>query len=158
MIDKKTLRENGATAGKIQAVRDLITGPQIRALEEKVEKLSRQVGQLLAQNQNERAGYVKKLEQMQAGFEAQMERMVRRAARHRSRTTLRIKHIAHELQKVVEQFAVEHEGRAAFAKTMSKLARQLRALPAPPRLNLSSLNRKPRTARKKPKSGQPDAE
>ncbi len=128
MSEKKILRENGMPSDKIQAVRDLIAGPQIRALEIKVEKLSPQVQQLLAQNQNVSADYAKKLEQAQNDFE---ERMVRRAAKHRARTTLRLKHIAHELQKIAKQFAVEHESRAAFAKNMAALARQLRALPAP---------------------------
>ncbi len=158
MPEKKVTRENGATLDKIQVVRDLIAGPQIHALEEKVEKLSRQVGQLLAQNHNERAEYAQKLAQLQADFDAHMERMVRRAARHRARTTLRLNHVVRELQKITKQFAAEYEGRAAFAKTMASLARQLRALPSPPRLNLSAINGKNHAARKKPKSDQSHAE
>lgn len=158
MTEKKALRHNSASSDKIQAVRDLIAGPQIRALEAKVEKLSRQVEQLLAQNHNARADHAQQLEQARVEFEARMERMVRRAAKHRARTTLRLKHLAHELQKISKQFAAEHESRGAFAKAMSALARQLRALPAPPRLNLAALNSPKRSSRKKTKSNPTDAE
>ncbi|MEK7729144.1 MAG: hypothetical protein AAB354_12080 [candidate division KSB1 bacterium] len=158
MAEKKVLREHGLTNDKIQAVRDLIAGPQIRALEIKIEKLAQQVEQLLAQNQNVRAEYNKKFEHAQADFEARAERMIRRAARHRARTTLRLKHVAHEMQKIAKQFAVEHETRAAFAKTMAALARQLRTLPAPPRLNFSALAGKSKPTRKNTKSGPNHAE
>ncbi len=157
MTEKKTLPENGLPGNKIQAVRDLIVGPQVRALEGKIEKLTRQVEQLQAQNHNARADYAQKLERVQSDFETRMERMVKRAARHRARTTLRLKHIAHEMQKIAAQFETEHESRAAFAKTMAALARQLRALPAPPRLNLSSFNHKPKVSRKKTKPQPNDA-
>lgn len=157
MTEKKILRDNGAARDKIQAVRDLIAGPQIRGLEAKVEKLTRQVEQLLAHNQNARADHAQQLEQARLEFETRMDRMVRRASRHRARTTLRLKHIAQELQKVSKQFAVEHESRGALAKAMSALVRQLRALPAPPRLNLSGLN-SPKRPRKKTKLDPNDAE
>lgn len=158
MTEKKVLRENGMPSDKIQAVRDLIAGPQIRALEGRIDKLTKQVEQLQGQNHNARADYAQKLERAQSDFEARMERMVRRAARHRARTTLRLKQIAHEMQKIAAQFEAEHESRAAFAKAMATLARRLRALPAPPRLNLSAFNHKPQTPRKKSKSQSNDAE
>lgn len=158
MTEKKILSANGSPGEKIQAVRALIAGPQIRALEIKLENLSRQVEQLQSHNQNVRNDYAKKLEQARTNFESRMERMVRRAARHRARTTLRLKHVAQELQKIAKQFATEHESRAALAKTLSALARQLRAVPPLPRLELSTLNHKPKTKRKKTKPISNDAD
>lgn len=157
MTEKKILHTNGSPGEKIQAVRALVVGPQMRALEIKLENLSRQVEQLQAHNQNARADYAKKLEQARTDFELRMERMVRRAARHRARTTLRLKHMAQELQKIAKQFTAEHESRTALAKTMSALARQLRTLPPPPRLELSTLDHKPKTKRKKIKPDSNDA-
>lgn len=149
MAEKKSLRENGAAADKIQAVRDLIAGPQIRALEEKVATLARQVDRLLLRHRSRRANQHKKLERMQIEFDRRMQRMVRNAARHRTRTTLRLNHLAKELQKIAGQFAAEHESRAAFAKAMAALARQLRALPSPPHLEFPAVKTRSRARRKK---------
>lgn len=152
MSEKKAPHENGAATDKIQAVRDLIAGPQIRALEEKVVKLSQQVERLLARSQNRREHQLKKLARVQNEYDRRMQRMVRNAAQHRARTTSRLNHLAKELQKVAQQFAAEHESRAAFAKTMAALARQLRALPSPPHLNFRAPKTKRRATRRKTQS------
>jgi hypothetical protein len=151
VLEKKSPHENGA-ADKIQTVRDLIAGPQIRALEAKVDALSRRVEQLSVRNHNRRENYRKALARLQSEYDRRMQRMVRNAAQHRARTTARLNHIAKELQKVARQFEAEHESRAAFAKTMAALARQLRALPTPPQLHFPALKSKRPAARKKSQS------
>jgi hypothetical protein len=111
MGDKKLLAPQGAPSAKLDAIRDIILGPQLRELERKVERLARQVDQL------------------QAGLDTRGERQMRRAARHRYLTTMKVKKLAQAVDTILQYLRTENEAHASTAQKLTTLSRQLQATP-----------------------------
>lgn len=114
MGEKKSLTPRGAPSEKLDAIRDIILGPHLRELEHKVDKLARQV------------------EQLQAGLDTRGDRQMRRAARHRYLTTMKVKRLAQAVETILQFLRTENEAHASSVQKLTTLTRQLQATPGLP--------------------------
>lgn len=127
--EKSTLFTPGKAAVELDEIREMIAGPPVRELEARIASLSQQVAQLVTQITADRARNEKKWEFLQNELAEQRKKSVRRAARHRSLTTAKIKVLAQQLQSVVSWLESVQQSRATLADTMAALSEQWRAAP-----------------------------
>jgi DNA repair ATPase RecN len=123
--EKSVLFPPGKAVAELDEIREMIAGPPLRELEEQIAKLSQQVAQITA----DRARDEKKWEFLQNELADQRKKSVRRAARHRSLTTAKIKALAQQLQSVISWLEIEQQSRATLADAMAALSEQWRAAP-----------------------------
>jgi outer membrane murein-binding lipoprotein Lpp len=127
--EKNTRSANGKAAVELDEIREMIVGPQVRDLEARLALLSQHVTQLAEQIAAARARDEKKWEHLQSELAEQRKKSVRRAARHRTLTTAKIKKLAQQLQSVSSWLESEQQSRAALAEAMAALSEQWRAAP-----------------------------
>jgi outer membrane murein-binding lipoprotein Lpp len=127
--EKNALFPHGKAAVELDEIREMIAGPPVRELEARIAALSQQVAQLAAQITADRARDGKKWELLQNELAEQRKKSVRRAARHRTLTTAKIKKLAQQLQSVSSWLESEQQSRAALAEAMAALSEQWRAAP-----------------------------
>ncbi len=127
--EKNALFPPGKAVVELDEIREMIAGPPLRELEARIVELSQQVAQLVAQIKAERARDEKQWELLQSELAEQRKKSVRRAARHRSLTTAKIKTLAQQLQNVISWLEIEQQSRATLADAMAALSEQWRAAP-----------------------------
>lgn len=127
--EKNALFPPGEAVAELDEIREMIAGPPVRELEARIAELSQQVAQLAAQMTVDRARGEKKWELLQSELAEQRKKSVRRAARHRSLTTAKIKALAQQLQSVISWLESEQQSRATLAEAMAALSEQWRAAP-----------------------------
>ncbi|MDZ7290151.1 MAG: hypothetical protein ONB44_01870 [candidate division KSB1 bacterium] len=111
MAEKSAASGDGASAGKLNEIRDIIVGPPLQNLEERIEKLSRQITQLIEQEAVARIGYEKSLEEIQTELAELAKKTVRRAARHRAVATARVNRLAQRRDDGIRQFKARRQRR-----------------------------------------------
>lgn len=127
--EKNALFPHGEAVAELDEIREMIAGPPVRELEARIAELSQQVAQLVAQMTVDRSRDEKKWELLQSELAEQRKKSVRRAARHRSLTTAKIKALAQQLQSVTSWLESEQQSRATLADAMAALSEQWRAAP-----------------------------
>ncbi len=127
--EKNALFPHGKAGVELDEIREMIAGPPLREMEIRIAELSQQVAQLVAQITADRARDGKKWEFLQSELAEQRKKSVRRAARHRSLTTAKIKALAQQLQNIISWLESEQQSRARLADAMAALSEQWRAAP-----------------------------
>lgn len=128
--EKSALFPYGKAVAELDEIREMIAGPPVQELEARITALSQQVVQLVAQITADRLRDEKKWELLQSALAEQSKKAVRRAARHRSLTTAKVKALAQQLQNVISWLETEQQGRATLADAMAALSEQWRATPS----------------------------
>ncbi|MGH7452233.1 MAG: hypothetical protein ACRENG_12875 [bacterium] len=127
--EKNALFPHRKPVAELDEIREMIAGPPVRELEARIAELSQQMAQLVAQMTVDRSRDEKKWELLQNELAEQKKKSVRRAARHRSLTTAKIKTLAQQLQSVISWLESEQQSRATLADAMAALSEQWRAAP-----------------------------
>jgi hypothetical protein len=120
--EKSALFLHNKPVAELDEIREMIAGPPLRELEARIAELSQQVAQLVAQITGDRARDEKKWELLQSELVEQRKKSVRRAARHRSLTTAKIKALTQQLQNVISWLENEQQSRATLADAMAALS------------------------------------
>ncbi|MCI0699310.1 hypothetical protein L0337_45820 [candidate division KSB1 bacterium] len=128
--EKNALFPHGrAASAELDEIREMIAGPRVRELEARIAELSQQMAQLVAQITTERSRDEKKWEFLQSELAEQRKKSVRRAARHRSLTTAKIKALAQQLQSAISWLENEQQSRGTLSDAMAALSEQWCAAP-----------------------------
>lgn len=124
-----------APRGQLEAIREIVLGPPMREVEMRQQKLSRQIEQLVAQQQELRLAYEQKLADIQTDYDERLERYARRLVRHRSRVKRKLEELEIEVQRMRRRARAERNNRIKLAELLEAWAKQLRTAPSsrPPR-------------------------
>lgn len=100
VAEQKTPAWHEAQQGQLEAIREIVLGPPMREVEMRQQKLSRQIEQLVVQQQELRLAYDQKLAEIQADYDERLERYARGLVRHRSRVKRKLEELETELQRM----------------------------------------------------------
>lgn len=137
VAEQKTPAWHEAQQGQLEAIREIVLGPPMREVEMRQQKLSRQIEQLVVQQQELRLAYDQKLAEIQADYDERLERYARRLVRHRSRVKRKLEELEIEVQRMRRRARAERNNRIKLAELLEAWAKQLRTAPS---------SRAPRTA------------
>lgn len=130
VAEQKTPAWHEAQQGQLEAIREIVLGPPMREVEMRQQKLSRQIEQLVVQQQELRLAYDQKLAEIQADYDERLERYARRLVRHRSRVKRKLEELETELQRMRRRARAERNNRIKLAELLEGWAKQLRSAPS----------------------------
>lgn len=127
VAEQKTPAWHEAQQGQLEAIREIVLGPPMREVEMRQQKLSRQIEQLVVQQQELRLAYDQKLAEIQADYDERLERYARGLVRHRSRVKRKLEELETELQRMRRRARAERNNRIKLAELLEGWAKQLRS-------------------------------
>lgn len=130
VAEQKTPAWHEAQQGQLEAIREIVLGPPMREVEMRQQKLSRQIEQLVVQQQELRLAYDQKLAEIQADYDERLERYARGLVRHRSRVKRKLEELETELQRMRRRARAERNNRIKLAELLEGWAKQLRSAPS----------------------------
>lgn len=119
-----------APRGQLEAIREIVLGPPMREVEMRQQKLSRQIEQLVVQQQELRLAYEQKLADIQTDYDERLERYARRLVRHRNRVKRKLEELEIEVQRMRRRARAERNNRIKLAELLEAWAKQLRTAPS----------------------------
>lgn len=152
-VEQKTPAWHEAPRGQLEAIREIVLGPPMRDVEMRQQKLSRQIEQLVAQQQELRLAYEQKLAELQTDYAERLERYARRLARHRSRVKRKLEELETELQRMRRRARAERNNRIKLAELLEAWAQQLRTTSSSRVSRSAAQSHQPSSKSLKPRTG-----
>lgn len=149
MREKNTAKEN--ETGTLDAIREIVVGPEFDALQQEVLRLSQQVDRLIKANEAYRRSQEESLRMLREQLAIGLQKQRLRASRHRKVTKARVVKLASKFDSLTAQLEREAEGREAWVQSMSSFAEELRAV-----AGALEPTKKRKTAKKKRKGKKKD--